>query len=257
MKKSIAFIGAGNVAWHLAPALDNIGYAVKEVFSRSRSNSSALVKKLYSAEVITITEFDHISADIIIISVPDDAIEEVADQISVPENKIIVHTSGAKPIDLLSYRFSKTGVFYPLQTFSKSKKVDFKDIPILIEGSDRNTEKELFTIARPLSANVKAVSSSDRRYVHLAAVFACNFSNHMLSMAEDILKEKNLDLKLLYPLISETMNKALVMGPKPAQTGPAKRHDLKTLDQHLAMLENNSELAEIYRLLSQHIIDEY
>lgn len=257
MQRSVAIIGAGNVAWHLAPALDNIGYAVSEVITRSEPSASALIKKLYHANYHDSYDLSSIKAEIIFLCIPDDAIAEVADQLIVPDNKVIIHTSGAKSIDSLSYRFEKSGVFYPLQTFSKSKKVNFKDIPILVEGSDKSTEKLIMEIAEKLSSNVKVVPSGQRKHVHLAAVFACNFSNHMLSISEDILNINDLDIQLLYPLISETINKALTLGPKPAQTGPARRQDLKTLDQHMQMLEGHEELAELYRMISQHIIDEF
>ncbi|MGK7389564.1 MAG: Rossmann-like and DUF2520 domain-containing protein [Candidatus Cyclobacteriaceae bacterium M2_1C_046] len=255
MQRSVAFIGAGNVSWHLAPALDNIGYAVSEVISRSEKSASALLKRLYQAHYYDSYDLSGLKADIIFLCIPDDAIEEIADLLVVPEDKILLHTSGAKSIDCLSNRFHKSGVFYPLQTFSKSKKVNFKDIPILVEGSDKIIEQQLLSMAKKLSKNVELVSSEKRKHVHLSAVFACNFSNHMMSISEDILNTHNLNIELLYPLISETINKALALGPKPAQTGPAKRHDLKTLDQHMKMLEADPELAEIYRLISQNIIN--
>lgn len=257
MSLNIGFAGAGNVAWHLAPALENMGIKITHVYNRSSKSGTLLVKRLYQGEFISEPNFTALNLDILFLCVPDDAIESLADEIKVDNNTIVVHTSGPQSLDILSYRFKRAGVFYPLQTFSKNKKVDFQDIPLLIEGSDSSTENLLLGIAKKLSSQTKRVGSTERKYVHLSAVFACNFSNHMLYIAEGILKEKGQNLQILYPLISETINKALEVGPAGAQTGPARRQDLRTLDKHLDMLNKDEEVAEIYRLISQHILDTY
>jgi predicted short-subunit dehydrogenase-like oxidoreductase (DUF2520 family) len=258
MSKRISFIGSGNLAWHLAPTLENAGHAVTEVYSRNKKNAQGLVEKLYQAEIKEDLNFGDSDADIIIIAVADDAIEEVVQELILPEDAIVVHTSGAKSIGILGYAATENfGVFYPLQTFSKSKKVQFDEIPICIEAENSFTESVLKSLANDISKQVYIIDSQERRTLHVAAVFACNFTNHCLTIAEQILHSNKLDFKILKPLIAETINKSLELGPLKAQTGPAKRHDFETLDGHMAYLESNEELAELYRLFSQNIVDSH
>lgn len=257
MSLKISIIGSGNVAWHLAPALDNAGYPVVEVYSRNKNNAKKLVNRLYQAELKTDLDFSKSISEVFIIAVSDDAIEEVAREIVVPEDAIVAHTSGASSLGLLEFIASDhTGVFYPLQTFSKNKPVNFKEIPICIESTSDYTEDTLATIAKTISDEIYKIDSDSRRALHLAAVFACNFTNHCLKLAEDILEAEKLPFHLLKPLITETINKSLSIGPSNAQTGPAKRHDFETLDKHLAYIKDE-ELSELYRMISQHIVDSY
>lgn len=254
----VSFIGAGNLAWHLAPALDNAGYAVKEVCSRSSKNAKALVNRLYQAEVKEGHDFSDSPSKFFIVAVPDDVISDIAREIILPENAVLIHTSGAKAISLLSYAASDhIGVFYPLQTFSKQKKIDLTQVPICIEAEDANTEELLIVMGKAISKTVLKINSKDRKALHVAAVFACNFVNHFMSIAEDVLKSSKLDFTLLHPLIAETINKSFEIGPKNAQTGPAKRHDFETLDNHMEHLKDNEAVSEMYRMISQHIIDTY
>ena len=255
---SVSFIGSGNLAWHLAPALDNTDFAVKEVYSAHRKNAAALAERLYYAEVKSSLDFSASQSRLFIISVNDDAIQEVAQDIVLPPDSIIVHTSGSQPMSVLGYAGTDNiGVFYPLQTFSKTQRVDFKEIPILIESENADTEKVLMKMGKALSKKVYKVSSQHRRSLHIGAVFASNFTNHMITIAQEILEDKGLDLELLKPLIVETINKSLAIGPEKAQTGPAKRGDLEILDKHIEYLQYDEKLAEIYRVISQHILDKY
>ena len=256
--KRIAFIGSGNVAWHLAPALENAGHVIVEVYSRTKKNAEKLVDRLYQAEINPDLDFSNSTAELFIISVTDDEIAEVAQELALPEGAIVVHTSGAQSLGELGYTATENiGVFYPLQTFSKSKKVDISNVPICIEADDEYTENYLVQVAKTISKNVQLVSSADRKALHVAAVFACNFTNHCLMLSEQILNSKKLDFDILKPLIVETINKGLELGPANAQTGPAKRHDFQTLDHHMEFLSENEELAELYRLFSQNIVDNY
>ena len=257
MAFKVSFIGSGNLAWHLAPALDNAGYTIVEVYSKTRKHAKALVNRLYQAEVKKDLDFSESIADIFIIAVSDDVIEEVARELVVRDDAIVAHTSGASSIGLLEFvATDNVGVFYPLQTFSKDKKVDFSEIPICIESSNDFTGDTLAKMARSISKKLHSIHSSDRRALHLAAVFASNFTNHCLRVAEDILNKEKLPFELLKPLIVETINKSLSIGPSHAQTGPAKRHDFETLDKHLDYIKDE-ELAELYRMISQHIVDTY
>ena len=255
---SISFIGSGNLAWHLAPALDNVGYSVKEVYSRNPKNAKLLTGRLYQAEAKATLDFSTSPSSIFIIAVSDDAIKPIAQDIILPDDAILLHTSGSQPLSVLSYAATPhTGVFYPLQTFSKNKKVDFRDIPIFIEAGSSETEGVCMKMARQISSNVRKISSTERKALHVAAVFASNFTNHMLAISKGILQQNRLSFDLLKPLISETLNKGLSIGPENSQTGPAKRGDFEILDAHLEFLQKDEALAAIYKLVSQHIIDQY
>lgn len=255
---NVVMIGSGNVAWHLAPALENIGLKVTAVYSPNLRNAKALTQRLYEATPAISLDFSDINASLFIIAINDQAIEEVAKELILPEDAIVVHTSGSQSIDTLGYIPTEhTGVFYPLQTFSKAKKVDFRKIPLLIESEDDFTKKTLMKIASQLSHEVRHVGSEDRKALHVSAVFACNLTNHLFTIAEKLLVQKQLDFNLLKPLISETINKSLTLGPQNAQTGPAIREDLETLENHLEYLEGNEDYASIYRLITQNIMDTY
>ena len=251
---NIAIIGSGNLAWHLAPELENVGHRIAEIFSPKLKNAKALQKRLYNAEINDSLDFSDSSADIIIICVSDDAIEEVAREIALPENAVIVHTSGSQPVSRLGYAISEQrGVFYPLQTFTKNKRIAFDDVPILIEAEDLHTERILKRLAKSISKNVYSVSSKDRLALHMAAVFACNFTNHLFHVSDEILRKHGFDFELLRPLIAETINKSLDIGPANAQTGPAARRDMETLNRHLEYLEGN-KYREVYKLISDLIL---
>ncbi|MGJ3234140.1 Rossmann-like and DUF2520 domain-containing protein [Marivirga sp.] len=254
----ISFIGAGNVAWHLAPALENVGHFVKEVYTPNGKSAKKLVGNLYDAVVKSDLDFSDSPSQIFILAVPDDAIKSIAEEIILPEQSLMVHTSGSKGLDVLEYSSAAaTGVFYPLQTFSKSKKLDFERVPFLLESENKEALKILNNLAKSLSKNIQIVSTAQRKQMHLAAVFACNFTNHMMSISEKIMNNAQLNFSLLHPLVLETIDKALKHSPQSVQTGPAKRGDLETLDKHMEMLQSDGNVQEIYRLISQNILDNH
>jgi predicted short-subunit dehydrogenase-like oxidoreductase (DUF2520 family) len=253
---SVSFVGAGNLAWHLAPALDNTGYAVREIYSLHGKNAKSLAEKLYQAEAISVLDFTNSPSTVFIVSVSDDAIHEVVRNIILPKDSILVHTSGSQPLSVLANgRTTRTGVVYPLQTFTRGRRIEFSEIPFFIESADPETEKVL--MAKSLSKKVVKITSEQRKALHLAAVFASNFTNHMLTLSKEVLIKNGLNFDQLKPLIAETLNKSLEIGPENAQTGPAKRGDLEILDQHVELLQYDETIASIYKLVSQHIIDSY
>jgi predicted short-subunit dehydrogenase-like oxidoreductase (DUF2520 family) len=255
---NVSFIGSGNLASHLAAALDNTEYAVKEVFSLHSKHAEALVGKLYHAHVKATLDFSSSPSRIFVIAVSDDVIPDIAQELILPENAILLHTSGSQPLNVLAYAATtRIGVFYPLQTFTKDKKIDFNEIPVFIESEDRDTEKVIMTMAKAISKKVYKISSAQRQALHVAAVFVSNFTNHMLTISRDIMTAQQLEFEWLKPLVAETINKSLALGPEAAQTGPAKRGDLETLDRHLTFLKDDETVAEIYRIISQHIVDRY
>ncbi|MCS7019222.1 MAG: DUF2520 domain-containing protein [Cytophagales bacterium] len=252
----IALIGAGNVASHLAEALESAGHRITEVFSRRKKNAVMLAEKLYQATPTDKLDFTASKADVFIIAVADAALSELLHQLQLPPQAIVVHTSGTLSMNLLAILNRPHGVFYPLQTFSKHKPVEWQRIPICLEASDKATIDILAQIASDISTNVYAISSEERKQIHLAAVIACNFANHLWHIAWQILKPIGIPFHLFRPLLQETLEKAMQMPPHKVQTGPAIRGDIPVMEQHLALLTAHSPLwAEIYQLISQSIAE--
>lgn len=251
--RSCTVIGAGNVAWHISQALaEHIN--IRQVFSRDHANASLLADKIGAQPVSDLSEIAP-GADFYLISVPDDHIPDVIAATAGIKSGIWAHTSGSMPIDVFDAKKDKYGVFYPLQTFSKTKQVDISQVPMLIEGSDDVVASTLRSLAENISANVRLAGSPERKQLHVAAVFACNFVNYMWIQADSLLRKAGLDFSMLKPLLSETLNKLDDLPPIQAQTGPARRGDFLTVEKHLGML--SPEQAEIYRLLTDKIHNLY
>jgi predicted short-subunit dehydrogenase-like oxidoreductase (DUF2520 family) len=248
-QNNIILIGAGNVATQLGLSLTAAGYKISQVYSPTKLSSSTLAKKLKAEALTDLKKLDH-EASVYIIAVKDDAIAEVAKQLRL-KDKLVVHTSGSVSIDILKNVSTNYGVFYPLQTFTKGKKINFKQVPLCVEGNNKATSTALQYFAKSISTNVKVVNSEQRKVIHLAAVFACNFCNHMYAIAEDLLKQNKLSFDLLKPLIEETANKIKELSPAKAQTGPAARGDKKVIEAHLKMLTGKEK--QIYKLISENI----
>lgn len=255
---NVSFIGSGNLAWHLAPALDNAGYVVKEVYSQNPRHAAQLTEKLYQAEVKASLDFSTSESSVFIVAVNDDSIESIAREIILPDDAVLAHTSGSVPLNDLQFAATPNiGVFYPLQTFTKNKKVDFSQTPIFIESANEETNIVLSGLAKTISNQVWRITSEERKALHVAAVFASNFTNHMLTISKEIMEQNSLEFNWLKPLIAETIQKSLLLGPEAAQTGPAKRGDLEILEKHMAFLQTSPEISEIYKIISQHIINQY
>ena len=254
MIKKITIIGSGNVATILSKVFVNKGFSINQVFSKSKINAEILIKKLVCNQQIRATdciaELDDTS-DIYIVCVKDDAITTVVNQFLF-KDKLIVHTSGSVEINVFK-EFNQFGVFYPLQTFSKDNEIDFINTPFCIEGNNKETTQLLMEFAKIISTKVFELNSKQRNLVHLAAVFACNFSNYMYAIAEEITTKNNIDFDILKPLILETAKKIEFQSPKETQTGPAKRKDINTIQNHLQLLDGNDGIKEIYQLISKSI----
>jgi predicted short-subunit dehydrogenase-like oxidoreductase (DUF2520 family) len=256
MKFKIAILGAGNVAWHLAPALENAGHTITEIYSRDIKDALKLTNQVYVADPKDDLDFSESEANLFIIAVSDDAISAIAEEVILPDNSILVHTSGTAPLNLLGYSSATyTGILYPLQSFTKSREISFEEVPFLLESDDAATLQHLKKLAKTLSPLVYTVKSKDRLAVHVAAVFASNFTNHLLKIAEEIMHRQGLDYEMLKPLVIESIGKSLELGAKKAQTGPAKRGDFETLETHFRFLNYNETFAKLYQLISQDIID--
>ncbi|SDL79394.1 Predicted oxidoreductase, contains short-chain dehydrogenase (SDR) and DUF2520 domains [Catalinimonas alkaloidigena] len=261
MKPSVAFIGAGRVAWHLAPALDRAGYAVQEVWSRYESSRRFLCYRLAQASTSQPTphaslDFSTSTARLLVIAVTDEALPQVAATLVPPPEALVVHTSGSTPLAVLD-RFPKRGVLYPLQTFSKEQEVDFRNVPLLVEGHNEATASFLSQLAHELGGPVHHADSTQRLTLHLAAVLTNNFPNYLYTLAQQLLKNAHLDVGLLAPLWQETFQKAAALGPQEAQTGPARRGDRRIIDLHQQLLTAQPDLLTLYRLLSESILHHY
>lgn len=245
----ISIIGSGNVAHHLLKAFAKSGdVEVVQVVARTKKDLDSVVEP--SKLVANFAEM--IPVDLVIIAVLDTAIADVSDQIPF-ENKLVTHTSGSMEMTVLNAK-NRRGVFYPLQTFSKVKPVDFNQIPIALEAENQDDYALLETVAHSISSHVYQINSEQRKALHVAAVFVCNFVNHLYKIGNDICDENNLPFDLLKPLILETADKIVCLSPTDAQTGPAKREDTVTINEHLKFLKNTTQ-KDIYKLLTQSIID--
>ncbi|MBX2842042.1 MAG: DUF2520 domain-containing protein [Flammeovirgaceae bacterium] len=253
--EKIAFIGSGNVAWHLSQAFQKSGFTITEVYSQKIENAKALCQKLDAGIPKNDLDFSESKAQLILLSIKDDALQELIKQLKLSKETqpIVAHTSGSQPLSIISNYFSNSGVFYPLQTFSKNKNIDLSSTPILVEGNDKGNEQRVLKLAQRISGNVELVDSKARESLHIAAVFACNFSNHLFTIAGEILNEKQLDFGLLKPLITETIQKSFTNSPHSGQTGPAIRKDEEIIQKHLMGLKENASYQQLYELLTRSI----
>jgi predicted short-subunit dehydrogenase-like oxidoreductase (DUF2520 family) len=245
----VSIIGSGNVAHHLINAFSHESeIKLVQVFSRKPEAIAGII----SSDKI-ISDYNQLeSVDVIIIAVSDDAISDVSNQITL-QNQLVVHTSGSVNMEALNDK-NRKGVFYPLQTFSKSKAVDFKIIPVCLEAQNDSDYETLDAVAKSISEVIYKVNSEQRKALHVAAVFVSNFVNHLYQMGNEICAENHLSFDILKPLIQEVADKIITLTPKEAQTGPAKRNDTQTINAHLSFLTDENQ-KEIYKLLTKSIID--
>ena len=249
----IVLLGSGRVATQLGQALQKAGEEMVQVYSPTAAHASTLAEKIQAQTVSSLAEL-RMDADLYIISVKDDAIPQLAQELKL-QGKAVVHTSGSTSMDVLAPITERIGVFYPLQTFSHEKSVDFKNIPLAIEANDAELLEFLKQLASKLSQKVIEMDSRQRMLLHVAAVFACNFSNHLFAIAQQLLESQHLDFELIRPLIAETAAKVQQELPSQVQTGPAVRGDQQIIQKHLEILQDQPQLQEIYRLLSQSIVN--
>jgi predicted short-subunit dehydrogenase-like oxidoreductase (DUF2520 family) len=249
---SIVIIGSGNLATHLSLALKATGKDITQVFSQTEEHAKELAEKLGCNYTSNIDEIDE-NAAIYILSVKDDAISEIAASICQNHpHAVFIHTAGSVPMDVFK-RFAKHyGVLYPMQTFSKHRQVDFRPIPCFIEGSDEQTLQLIRYLAESISDKVVLANSEKRKKLHLAAVLACNLTNHCYRLAERVLQEENIDWQLFLPLIDETAKKVAIMSPKDAQTGPMVRYDVNVMNRQIELL-HDERTRQIYRLMAESI----
>ena len=243
----IVLIGSGNVAHHLIEAFAKSKIVdVTQVFSRQKES----VSPLFDSNKITDDYNNLAKADLYIIAVSDDAIATVSSQLTF-KNRLVVHTSGSVSLDVLDKK-NRKGSFYPLQTFSKKKAVDFSQIPICLESENDSDFELLDKVAQSISNTVFKINSEQRKALHVSAVFVNNFVNHLYQMGYEICEANKVPFQILKPLILETANKVMTLSPAAAQTGPAIRNDKQTIASHLDFLLDENQ-KNIYTILTQSI----
>ncbi len=251
--EKISFVGSGNVAFNLCNVLKNNNIHPDYILIRNNEKLSE-VENLFSTKTTT-NYNDIINSELIIIAVNDESIEEVVSHL-INYKGIVVHTSGTQS-SLLLKQFDNHGVIYPLQTLTRDVVADFKKLPLLITASSSEVLKKIHTFAKMMSDNVMECSDENRRFIHLSAVFVCNFVNVMLQIGGELLEDKGFSINLFENLVRETIDKAFMVGPQNSLTGPARRGDFDTIKKHLSLLENSTEKKEIYELLTNYIVNKY
>ncbi|MBT3241699.1 MAG: DUF2520 domain-containing protein [Bacteroidetes bacterium] len=251
----IVIIGAGAVGTRLGMALFDAGHQIVQVISRQYKSAESLAQHFGSVASTNVADLDQ-NADLVFLTVPDSVLPQLL--ASFPDHKsILVHTSGSFPIEKLAVASEQYGVFYPLQTFSKDRKLDFSKLPLLVEACNDGVCQTLLNLGEQLSTNVQIISSSDRRQLHVAAIFVCNFVNYLVGCGELIAFKAGVSRETLIPLIMETMDKSVSMGSADAQTGPARRGDFETIKKHLDLLSCCPEEKHIYQILTKAILARY
>lgn len=248
----IVLIGAGNLATHLGKALHAAGHDMVQVFSRTMQSAETLAS-LLDAEPLTDMAQVRDDADVYIFSVKDSALEQLISQLCGGEKKVFLHTAGSMPMSVFRGKALHYGVLYPMQTFSKQREVDFSIIPCFIEANDEFALKQIEGLAGQISHRVFQLSSEDRKYLHLSAVFACNFANHCYAASQELLQLHGIPFDVMLPLIDETAAKVHGMTPKEAQTGPAVRYDENVIGKQIQLLENQPYFQKIYDCMSKSI----
>jgi predicted short-subunit dehydrogenase-like oxidoreductase (DUF2520 family) len=252
---SISFAGAGRVAEALCKELFHAGYRIDYVVSENEAKGKPLADYCKAAWSHDLSFPD--STKVIIVAVPDHRLISVLESVNCSQETLVAHTAGSFGLDIFPEKIIRKGIFYPLQTFSKGRKVSFFDLPLLLESSDDESAEILKTLAESIGGKVYFVDAEERRMLHLAAVFVCNFTNHMLTLGREVALKADFQFEILTPLINETISKALDSGPENSQTGPAVRNDKNTIEKHLELLSFSSELQKVYEVMTKSIIKYY
>ena len=249
----LVFIGAGNVANWLATALFKKGWNIDVIYNRTPPAAKILAEKVNARWTSNIKEIDS-DSDILIFALTDQAVIDIADTIGFRKG-LLIHTAGSLPLDIFAGHSEDYGVLYPLQTISGSKMPENSDMPVCIESNTGEGLLKLRSLARSISESVFEISSERRIILHLAAVFACNFTNHLYCLAEEIARTAGLSFEMYHALIRETTEKAIGSGPLKSQTGPAVRNDRVIIKKHLDLLSFSPEIQDIYGRLTESIIN--
>ena len=250
---NISFAGAGKVAAALCGKIYETGIKIDLIVTLTEERGPLLAESC-EASWSSVPEFPP-STEIIIVAVPDHRLKSVLENLRCPADTLVVHTAGSFGLEVFPEHIIKKGVFYPLQTFSRERKVDFTTLPLLLESSDKQSAAILEELAAAIGGKTYYVSTEQRIMIHLAAVFICNFTNHMLTGGKQIAEKAGVPFEIFFPLLRETMSKAMDIGPEKSQTGPAVRNDQNTIERHMDLLSFSPELKKIYREITMSIVN--
>lgn len=254
--KTISFIGSGNVATHLAVALNAKGFTIDTILSQTLQNATELASKVNARGIDQLNQLDQTS-DLYIISLKDDAIDTYLEGLNLT-NQLVAHTSGSYETTKLAKFSSKTGSFYPLQTFNKGNSVDFSNVPIIIESENAETIESLLAIAKRLTDNTHILTASQKKALHISAIGINNFTHFILSKSKEYCGVNDLDFNLLKPLLKQTIESfSNEEKPLQKQTGPARRGDITIIENHIEALSGDKEFQALYKDLSQYILSEF
>jgi predicted short-subunit dehydrogenase-like oxidoreductase (DUF2520 family) len=255
MSHRVVFIGAGNLATRLSSALAEKDFKILQVYSRTQLAAKTLAMKFRAKYTVLPADITS-RADIYFVALADSAWDDVLPLVDFGD-RLVVHCSGSMPLSALAKFAKNRGVFYPLQTFSKNRDVDFREIPVFIEANSEKNIDTLVQIGREISDSVSVLDSEKRLLMHIAAVFSCNFVNFFYSVAFEILKSNEISFDVLKPLIMETARKVQEMHPLQAQTGPAFRFDENIIEKHMKALDAFPESKEMYYFISKSIFEHH
>ena len=249
----IAFIGAGRLATNLGLTLLGAGHEIVSVYSRTMQSAEALAEHIGGKPVDRAEDLP-MEADAYIIAVKDSALAEVIPAVTKGrEHQVFMHTAGSMPMSMFQGMARHYGVFYPMQSFSKERPVDFAEIPTFIEANDEKAMQVIRRLAESITERIYPLSSDDRQYLHLAAVFACNFVNHCYAMSAEILEKHGMSFDVMLPLIDETARKVHQLHPLEAQTGPAVRYDENVIRHQIQLLREHPFMKDLYERMSLNI----
>jgi len=251
----IVIIGAGNVAWHLGHQFKAAGHNIVQVYNRGIERGEELAVELNCENTNTLDGINK-NADIYILAVSDHGIDDIILGLRL-EGKVVAHTSGSVPLKGMEYISAECGIFYPLQTLTRRNPVSFKGVPIFIEAANENVTRILTELAESIGGKVYYLAGNKRRAVHVAAVFANNFTNYLYGISRQIMDREKLPFDMLFPLLQETLNKIKDNDPHEIQTGPARRADYKTIEEHLKYLAHREDQREVYLVLAECILNLY
>jgi predicted short-subunit dehydrogenase-like oxidoreductase (DUF2520 family) len=248
----IVILGSGNVASHFIKALSTCDIRIRQIYSRN-SQTAANLCKVAKCEYVTKIDEIFPDADFYFFIMNDEANAHIAKQISINSSSIAVHTAGSQSMHIFGSLTNNFGVFYPFQTFTKGVETDFSKVPICIEASNPETYLILDRLAQKLGCKTFNIDEAKREVLHLSGVFASNFMNHCVNIAEDILLDNNIDTNIIKPLLEQSHYKIINHGAEASQTGPALRNDNHTIEKHLKLIEKNAQYSAIYRVLTDSI----
>ena len=249
----IIFIGAGNLATHLATELFNAGNDIVQVYSRTEKSARLLAVQAGAEPITDLKDMTH-DADACIVAVKDSAMEMLLPKVCEEHRDMVfMHTAGSMPMSVFEGLADHYGVLYPMQSFSKKRALDFHEIPCFLEWNDSRAEEVIKQLAGCVSDAIYEADSDERKHLHLAAVFASNFVNHCYEMTSQILQKYDLPFDVMLPLVDETASKVHQMKPCDAQTGPAVRYDENVMNMHEKMLEDEPLMKTIYETMSESI----